>query len=395
MIQTNTADLPTIVAIGFSSRALVDACRVAGLKCLAIDHFGDADTRAHASEGWLPLHLTEGGELTSDCEQSIEHWVCSHHQDSRLIAVLAGGMENLPAVLQQLRRWMPVAGPDPEQMMALRDHSQWRQAAADAGLAFPELFESYREWLKHPVPKQLNQWISKPMRSAGGLHIRTLGDIASEPSMQNLPDRYLQRIVPGQPLGVTCLLDVRRSQVLGATKSLTAEHWPAPSPFIYRGSIGPVRLADASIDAIERLSDWYRNRWNVRGWLQFDFIEDDRGQLWLLECNPRWTAGMEILVHAQQPNLVLQHLAASGYLETTKSNGNPSWQRMPKQSSMLLDRDGLYHQPKSRCWGEPDGRQSPMYHSAVSGLKPVTPSPQSGQAWLATTKPTTRRALVN
>ena len=40
-------------------------------------------------------------------------------------------------------------------------------------------------------------------------------------------------------------------------------------------------------------------------------MEDSFGDLWLLECNPRWTAGMEILVLAGNLLLVEKHIAAS------------------------------------------------------------------------------------
>ncbi len=371
--MTDIAELPIVVAIGFSSRALVDACRIAGLKCLAIDHFGDADTRAHASEGWLPLCVTERGELTSECEHAIGKWACSHQQNSAAIAILAGGMENLPAVVHQLRRWMTVAGPDPEQMLALRDPLRWRQAASEAGLAFPELFQSYHEWLEHSDPKQADQWICKPIRSAGGLHIRTLGDVTSEMSAQNPPDIYLQRLVPGRPLGVTCLLEEDRSRVLGATESLTKDHWPAPTSFIYRGSIGPVPLPATSIDAIKRLADWYRNRWKVRGWLQFDFIDDGCGQLWLLECNPRWTAGMEILVHAHEPKLVLQHLSASGHLAATVCRNNSSAGTYAK---------AIVYAPRSG-WFEP---QTCLEMPGETGWTPIADIP-FGRQWIETGYP--------
>jgi predicted ATP-grasp superfamily ATP-dependent carboligase len=50
----------------------------------------------------------------------------------------------------------------------------------------------------------------------------------------------------------------------------------------------------------------------LRGWVQFDLIEASDGQLWLLEINPRWAAGMELLVDTGRTNPVEAHLRAFG-----------------------------------------------------------------------------------
>jgi hypothetical protein len=53
-----------------------------------------------------------------------------------------------------------------------------------------------------------------------------------------------------------------------------------------------------------------------RGWLQADFIEDAEGRLWLLEINPRWSAGMEVLHVCRRSNAnspLAQHLEAVGF----------------------------------------------------------------------------------
>jgi predicted ATP-grasp superfamily ATP-dependent carboligase len=46
---------------------------------------------------------------------------------------------------------------------------------------------------------------------------------------------------------------------------------------------------------LQQLGEYVQQEVAMKGWLQADFIEDVNGQLWLLEFNPRWTAGMEVL----------------------------------------------------------------------------------------------------
>ncbi len=121
---------------------------------------------------------------------------------------------------------------------------------------------------------------------------------------------YWQRAIAGRSLGVYCNLGSNgQVDLLGATESLSAQQWPGPSEFIYRGSLGPVRLTDTQRQQVLRLCHVIHATSGCRGWLQIDFIDDAAGELWLLELNPRWAAGMEILFLAGI-NPVVHHCRA-------------------------------------------------------------------------------------
>jgi hypothetical protein len=113
--------------------------------------------------------------------------------------------------------------------------------------------------------------------------------------MRQLPRGYWQEFIAGRVLGVTCLITDAGVRWLGATEALTSDQWQGPSPYVYRGSLGPLHLdaqhSDTSLARATRVGQ----QLHYRGYLQADLIEDAHGRLWLLEINPRWTAGMEIL----------------------------------------------------------------------------------------------------
>ena len=129
------------------------------------------------------------------------------------------------------------------------------------------------------------------------------------PSAKNSGPKYYQKEITGRSLGAYCILTPKDICLLGVTESFTTQHWPGPSEFIYRGSWGPIALTTHQQNQITALCRNIQSATGLLGWLQLDFIEDSSGQLWLLELNPRWTAGMEILFLAGI-NPVEFHLAA-------------------------------------------------------------------------------------
>ena len=86
---------PVIFAVGYSVRSLVEACSRAGLDCVAVDHFGDADTRAFAKDRWVQLELVDERLFCQETLSAIERFVASFHSASSFVFLLAGGMENL------------------------------------------------------------------------------------------------------------------------------------------------------------------------------------------------------------------------------------------------------------------------------------------------------------
>jgi predicted ATP-grasp superfamily ATP-dependent carboligase len=154
----------------------------------------------------------------------------------------------------------------------------------------------------------------KPRTSAGGLRI-----VQSERATVNLESGYWQEYIAGEQIGVGCLIGQSKCRILGATSSFDANDWPGPLDFIYRGSFGPIALSAECRSQIEWFCTQIRDRIGYFGWLQFDFIRDQHGGLWLLECNPRWTAGMEIYLLAGGVNPVRELLVSYNFNNVTGS----------------------------------------------------------------------------
>lgn len=294
--------------VGYSARALSAAAVDLGYDVIAVDAFGDQDLLDMAS----CVTVTNWPHDIAACISQVD---C----DAWL---LAGGMEHHTHLLSQLSQRAPILGPTATQMRQLRSVRYWRELAdCDARLGWPATSRSRIQLGDCDV-------LFKPFRGSGGAFIACLPSIAANAPDDSSPAKrgYWQAFVKGKSLGVTMMLTDTGVSLCGATASLTAADWPAPTPFIYRGSIGPISLTTRQQTAVLNMAARVREQLGYRGWLQADFVEgedeNDDGRLWLLEINPRWTAGMEVLHScriADDQSPLAQHLAAVG-LATLQNN---------------------------------------------------------------------------
>lgn len=281
---------PIVIAVGYSVRSLVEACSRAGLDSIAVDHFGDWDTREFAKGRWIQLELFDERFLAPGTMSAIEQIVSSSSEENSFAFLLGGGMENLGEAVEQLRSIGTVVGPSESQRSQLRDWKFLQSAASTAGIKFPKT-RTADDCNDTYISLNTESGLWKPLRGAGGLKI-----VRADKNLATRNQGYWQQFVAGRQLGIACAVHPHGCRVIGATQSLVATDWPGPSEFIYRGSIGPVPLTDDANGQVNRLCELLQQQLGYSGLLQFDFIQDADGRLWLLECNPRWTAGMEVLL---------------------------------------------------------------------------------------------------
>src|SRR5690606_21045188 len=95
--------------------------------------------------------------------------------------------------------------------------------------------------------------------------------------------------------------------------------------FHYAGSLGPLRLANATTRHLQALGDLLAAEFQLIGAFGVDFILDaDEETVWPVEINPRYTASMEVLERAHDQLIVAQHIAACRDHTLPRAPGNPS-----------------------------------------------------------------------
>lgn len=310
---------PIVIAVGYSVRSLVEACSQAGLDCIAVDHFGDWDTREFAKGRWIQLELIDERFLAPATMSAIKEVVTSCDAGNSFVFLQGGGMENLGEAVEQLRSIGTVLGPSESQRSRLRDWKFLQSAARAAGIQFPktQAADDSNDFYSN---LGIERGLWKPLRGAGGLKI-----VRAENGSATHSHGYWQQYIAGRQLGISCAVDPRGCRVIGATRSLAASDWPGPSEFIYRGSLGPVPLTDDALGQVTRLCELLHQQLDYCGLLQFDFIQDADGRLWLLECNPRWTAGIEVLLGHCEDRELARELIDGVFLAALYSEPNPAF----------------------------------------------------------------------
>lgn len=305
-----------ICLLGFSCRALAEACSAVDLPVSSIDCFADQDLceltpKWQQLANWDPNLLfgptsesrSQSANQPTTIGEALENLKCNGP------LFLAGGTENWAPWMEQLRNFSPIFGPDSKQLQKLRDLAFWQDLALGVdGLSFPETATKPELAESRAAPATAARWLRKSISGSGGLGVQSAMTGEFEGSVGG--DHYFQREVCGRVLGACLILPQppRECELVGVTESWTEGDWPGPTEFIYRGSLGPIPLSEEQNQILLAVAEEVRQQTGLLGWLGVDFIEDADGNLWLLELNPRWTAGMEILARAGR-NPVPAHLA--------------------------------------------------------------------------------------
>lgn len=295
--MTQTGRGTTLVVAARSARLLAQAAARAGWRVVALDVFGDADTRRAAAD-WQAVGVEgSGGVPRIDAAKLL----AALERPRDAIGWIAGSdLDGESELLEAGAQRLPLLGTAPADVRRVRDPRRFFDALDALGLAHPATaFEP---------PADGAGWLRKLPRGCGGWHIRrveTARQHAAEPSA------YFQREAPGTPMSALFVAglggDGTRNHRLVGFNELVVRPFGA-HPYVYRGAIGPVDLPAAPARALGAAIDALVEAFALRGLASLDFLWHD-GTFALLEINPRPSASMAL--YADQP-LIAWHLQACG-----------------------------------------------------------------------------------
>jgi predicted ATP-grasp superfamily ATP-dependent carboligase len=142
----------------------------------------------------------------------------------------------------------------------------------------------------------------KPNASGGGRLIEPL-----LPESFDFPEPcYYQRFIEGPSFSAVFVAARGRACLLGASRQL---HGGCTGRFAYRGNIGPITMSDRLASRLRRLGDVLASGFGLIGLFGVDYILR-RGEPWLLEVNPRYTASVEVLELGLGRSILQDHIEA-------------------------------------------------------------------------------------
>jgi predicted ATP-grasp superfamily ATP-dependent carboligase len=285
--------MPALALVALSARILADAAARDGHEAVAIDLFGDLDTR-RACTSWRPAGRP--GTLQIDGPQVLA--VLRELARGGRVAgwVAGGGCEGEPELLVQGAAVLPLIGSAPQAMRRARDPLVFFGFLAAHGIAHPEV--------RSTAPGDGEGWLFKDAHGSGGWHIRHAW---SPHAVAAGGQPYYQRVAPGRPMSATFCANGTGAVVLGYN-DLTICALPG-RPFVYGGAVGPVPLAEAVARQVTRAVRLLTAELALQGLCSLDFMLDG-DEVLVLEVNPRPPASMALYDGHLAGGLMSAHLDA-------------------------------------------------------------------------------------
>lgn len=290
--------MQTLAVAAISARAMAEAAADGGFDVVALDLFGDVDTRRAASR-WLPIGAP--GSLHIDGVRvlaALRELAREREGGEPVVGWVAGsGFEGEPGLLEEGAAVLPLIGTAAAAVRRLRDPAAFFGFLAAEGLPHPQVsFEA---------PEDPAGWLMKDAHGCGGWHVRRAPWPEDERASAH---RYYQREMPGLPMSATFIANGRDVHVLGFNE-LSVRRLGA-RPFVFCGAVGPVAVAADLARRVTAIALALTAEFELCGLCSLDFMRDGDA-IGVLEVNPRPPASMSLYrARAGSAGLMQAHLRA-------------------------------------------------------------------------------------
>lgn len=276
MMPHESARAPRVAVAGLSARLLAQSAARAGLNVVALDIFGDRDTREHAGL-WFDIGKPDGNGLSIDRARLYDALEHAARLPRMLGLIVTSGLEPLANELSRAPGVPRFIG-NGAQALAVRDPRRFFALLDEAGIPHPDV--------SFAAPAGPEGWLVKRPDGCGGTHVEWAGDVD-----RTVPRAYFQRLAQGRPMSALFVAAHREAVVIGFAEQLTVA--AGRLPFVHAGSLGPAQLpADTAarvIAAIEAIV-W---KTDLTGLNSIDFLLDG-DDFSVLEINARPSSTMAL-----------------------------------------------------------------------------------------------------
>lgn len=285
-------DVPAILIVALSGRALAAAAKRAGYRVVAADLFGDMDLKS-AAEACATVGGDPAGGFDPEALLSAADLLAPQASPPRFGFTYGAGLEAQSDLLERLCRGRRLYGNRPQAVARLKDPAEFFGALDRLGVPHPQV--------RVAPPEAGADWLIKSIGGAGGAHVQPFtGSRASS--------GYYQRVAPGRPVGVSFLADGRRALPIGFNEQWHAAGDGAP-PFRFGGALQPASIGDRLRRDIQALLDAITDEFALVGLNNLDVMDDGEAYA-VLEVNPRPGANLDVFDRADGIGLFAHHIAA-------------------------------------------------------------------------------------
>lgn len=280
-----------LAVAALSARVLVEAAALDGLRTVALDLFGDADTQRHADQ-WRAIG--EPGSMRVDDQRLLDALGELAATGAVRGWVAGSGFEGRPDLLERGADLLPLIGTAPSDWRRVRDPQAFFAVLRAQGVGFPAVV--------FDAPASTVGWLSKDAGGCGGWQVRR-----ASPDDRAGAGRYWQRERTGQPMSATFVANGRDARLLGVNRQLTRT--AGERPFLFCGVIGPLTVSDALWRELAAIVHLLAGEFRVRGLASLDFLLDG-DTVEVLELNPRPPASLALYPRIGERGPLSAHVRA-------------------------------------------------------------------------------------
>ena len=267
---------PLVVA-ALSARALAEAAAAEGRAVLALDLFGDVDTRRVAAGWWS---IGDAARLQIEAGP-----LCDALRQARAFGatgwVAGSGFEADPTLLAAGDAVLPLVGNGAAVLRRTTRPEAFFGCLDAHGLPHPAV-----QWSRPADPAD---WLHKDSAGCGGWRVRPAA--AVPPGEPLAATACWQRRAPGRPVSATFVADGRSAVVLGFNEQRVVALPGAP--YAFAGIVGPLRLPAPAERVMRQALAVLVPSFGLRGLGSLDALLDGEA-LTLLELNPRPPASLSL-----------------------------------------------------------------------------------------------------
>ncbi|MGQ3675000.1 ATP-grasp domain-containing protein [Xanthobacter sp. TB0139] len=280
----------SIAVAALSARLLAEAARQDGFGVIALDLFGDVDTR-RAADDWHDIGTADGSLRLNP------HALLDALENARRAGaegwVAGGGFEAQPDLLAEAATVLPLIGASVETVRLLGNPLEFARSLQKLNMRHPET--------RADRPDDLAGWLVKERGGTGGRHITMAAHAA-----HGRVACYQRRLV-GRPMSALFVANAERAHIWGwqAQRVQAMDH----HPYLYAGAIGPLDLPLSVTGPLAEALNRLVRHFGLVGLGSMDFLlADEAGEAvcHLLEINPRPPATMALY----GPGLIRAHIEA-------------------------------------------------------------------------------------
>ncbi|WP_027798152.1 ATP-grasp domain-containing protein [Paraburkholderia dilworthii] len=350
---------PFVAVAGLSARMLAQSAARAGLRVVALDVFGDRDTR-EASELWFDIG---GGPLSIDAARLTDALERSARLPGMIGWIDGSGLEPFVAQLCSAPALPRFIGNPVDTSAAVRDPRRFFALLDEIQIPHPPV-----AFMRPAAPRG---WLMKRADGCGGTHVEPLAALAPFADTHVPAQVYFQRQSRGRAMSALFIAARGGARVLGFAQQLTCRM--GSLPFVHAGSIGPIDLSPAVEVRVRAAIAALCARVGLTGINSCDFLLDG-DSFELLEINTRPSSTITLYETASPDawprGLVASHIDACRHGRLPAQHAPATWRA--GQQVLFAPHPFVVSQAFSdACMRDPRCRDVPMPGTSVEAGQPV------------------------